>query len=219
MANYLLSQPESGMGYQTVEATTFADRTRRGVALNAELLVFDDEDRTPLRTKTFRTLVEAAPSWVTEIRSISLVPRSLSVNVQESVSVSDSVKAEIKPKAKPAKDAPEEKTKEGEVFKRFVAYADDRRLRADDSWSPGTYATTEADAKNVKTGTEAVARYALPNPAPASYVFTGKPKKDTVIQRGTVAPAYGQPGGGVEVYFKDTTQPNTVTGPDKIPDA
>jgi hypothetical protein len=58
----------------------------------------------------------------------------------------------------------------------------------------------------------------LPNPAPASYVFTGKPKKDTVIQRGIAQPAYGQPGGGVEVYFKNGTQAGTVTGPDKIPD-
>jgi len=41
---------------------------------------------------------------------------------------------------------------------------------------PGSYATTEADAKNVKTGKEAVARYALPNPDPASYVYTIKPK-------------------------------------------
>jgi hypothetical protein len=39
-----------------------------------------------------------------------------------------------------------------------------------------------------------------------------------VIQRGFAQPAYGQPGGGVEVYFKDGTQPNTVTGPDMIPD-
>jgi hypothetical protein len=43
--------------------------------------------------------------------------------------------------------------------------------------------------------------------------------KDTVIQSGIVEPAYGQPGGGVEVIFTDGTQPKTVTGPDKIPDA
>jgi hypothetical protein len=70
----------------------------------------------------------------------------------------------------------------------------------------------------VKTGTEAVARYALPNPQPASNVFTGKPDKDTVIQKGTVAPDFGQPGGGVEVFFKNGTQPKTVTGPVHIPD-
>ena len=209
-ANYLLSQPESGMGYQHVEATTFDQKTRRGVALNAELLVFDDEDRRPLRTKTFRTLTEGSISSDLEIQALRVLARPAIRTLE---------RREFGMKAGPAIEAPVEKTREGEVFKRFVAYANDVRLRSDKSWSPGTYATTEEDAKNVKTGTEAVSRYALPNSAPASYVFTGKPKKDTVIQRGTVAPAYGQPGGGVEVYFKDGTQPNTVTGPDKIPDA
>jgi ribosomal protein L35AE/L33A len=70
----------------------------------------------------------------------------------------------------------------------------------------------------VKTGKEAVERYAMPDPTPACYVFTGKPKKDTKIQRGTVEPAHGRTGGGVEVYFEDGTQPNTVTGPDVIPE-
>jgi hypothetical protein len=172
-ANYLLSQAESGMGYQSVEATTFD---------------FDDEERTRFGRRRFAR---------SQKQQEALILRSDPFASQ------------------PAR----EKTKEGEVLKRFVAYANDVRLRADGSWRPGTFATTEEDAKNVKTGTEAVARYALPNPAPASYVFTGKPKKDTVIQRGTAAPAYGQPGGGAEVYFKDGTQPKTVTGPDKIPNA
>lgn len=83
---------------------------------------------------------------------------------------------------------------------------------------PGTYATTEADARNVKSGTDAVARYALPNPAPASCRFTITPRKDTPVQYGVVQPAHGQPGGGIEVIFTTGTQPRTVTGPDKIPD-
>ena len=74
-ADYLLNQPESGMGYQRVEARTFADKSRRGVAFNAELLVFDDEDRTPLRTKTFRTLTEAARSSDFEVRSLRVMAR------------------------------------------------------------------------------------------------------------------------------------------------
>src|SRR2546422_11373922 len=67
--------------------------------------------------------------------------------------------------------------------------------------------------KNVKTGLEAVARYALPNRKPAIYVFTVKPLKDTPIQHGIVQPAFGQPGGGVEVLFCDGTARNTVAGP------
>jgi hypothetical protein len=88
----------------------------------------------------------------------------------------------------------------------------------DGSLRSGTYATTADDAKNVKTGRNAVARYALPNPSPASWRFTIKPEKDTVVRKGIVEPAYGQPGGGVEAMFTNGTQPQTVTGPDKIPD-
>jgi hypothetical protein len=50
-------------------------------------------------------------------------------------------------------------------------------------------------------------------------VFTIRPTKGTDIQRGTVEPANGQPGGGVEVIFTSGTTVNTVTlPPAKIPD-
>ena len=120
-------------------------------------------------------------------------------------------------KAQRAADAPEGTTLADEVFKRFTAFDNDRRITADHGLLPGTYATTEADAKNVKTGLEAVARYALPNPKPAIYVFTVKPLKDTLIQHGIVQPDNGQPGGGVEVLFGDGAAANTVTGPATIP--
>jgi hypothetical protein len=63
-----------------------------------------------------------------------------------------------------------------------------------------------------------VARYALPDPAPASNVVTVRPNRETDIQRGIVERAFSQPGGGVEVIFTNGTQPKTVTGPTKIPD-
>ena len=118
----------------------------------------------------------------------------------------------------PAKDAPIEKTKEKEVFKRFTAYENDHRITSDGKLLPGTYATTEEDAKKAPTGKIAVARYALPNPKPASNVWTIEPWKDTLIQYGIVEPANDQPGGGVEVIFTKGTNPGTVTGRKKIPD-
>lgn len=202
----LLNLPETGMGYQNVEATTLDNKTKRGTAYNAELLVFDDEDRTKLRTLSLTTFVEASPPSADNIRTLRVLERSgIRTFLREAVT-----------EAAPARDAPEQQTNEREVFKRFVAYDHDNRLRDDGSWRDGTYATTEDDAKNVKTAKEAVTRYALPNPEPPSNVWTGKPEKDTVIQRGTVEPAFGQAGGGVEVLFKNGTQPNTVTGPEKI---
>lgn len=196
------------MGYQFVDTTLRDNRTKRGVAYNAELLLFEEEPRYLLRTE-YRTLLKTAKSAVGEIKSLRFDPRPRPTSLR-SASVM---------RAAPAKDAPEEKTKAGEVFKRFSAYEKDNRVKDDGSLRDGTYATTEEDAKNVKTGKDALARYALPNPQPASYRFTIKPEKDTVIQKGIVEPAYDQPGQGVEVIFTKGTTTNTVTlPPDKIPD-
>ena len=118
----------------------------------------------------------------------------------------------------PARNAPVEKTKEGETFKLFSAYEHDRRIKSDGSLLAGTHVTTEADAKNVMSGKQAVSRYSLPNHKPASFVFTVKPRKNTAVQRGIVEPTAHQPGGGHEVIFAENTQAGTVTGPEKISD-
>lgn len=212
--NRLLSQPESGMGFQMVDVTMADQRVERGVVYNADLLFFDKELKERSITESYERLLNEARSAAGMIREIRVVQPPTTSGARR---VSES-RSTMGQKPGPAKDAPKEKTQAGEVFMRFTAFANDRRVRPDRSWSPGTYATTEADARNVRTGRDAVARYALPNPAPASYRFTGKPHGTTVIQRGIVEPAFGQPGGGVEVIFPDGTQPATVTGPDKIPD-
>ncbi len=206
----LKGQPETGMGYQLVEATQFDDKTKRGVVYNAELFFYEDESRSILRTLSYPQVLKEATKSTGQFRSLRVLSRSAApITLTER-------KAAIA-KGAPAKDAKVEQTKANEVFKRFSAYQNDSRVQSDGSWSEGTYATTEEDAKNVKTGKDAVARYALPNPEPARYVFTGRPNKDTDIQKGTVEPAFGQPGGGVEVIFPKGTQPNTVTGPLEIP--
>ena len=118
-----------------------------------------------------------------------------------------------------AKDAPITLTSAGEVFKRFSPYANDRRVTFGKGLVAGTFATTQEDADaNVKTGMDAVARYALPEDKPASNVFTIRPTADTDLQRGTVAPANNQPGGGVEVIFVNGLPDGTVSGPTTIPD-
>lgn len=211
----LLNQRESGMGYQIVEATTIDNKLKRGIVYNAELLLFEEEPRLALKTTAFARLLKEAKISTGEIKSLHVVTNTASTS--SAFALRETVTRYGK-QATPAKDAPIEKTKEKEVFKRFTAYENDRRIKSDGSLLPGTYATTEDDAKNAPTGKAAVARYALPDPKPASNVFTIKPHKDTVIQRGIVEPAYGQPGGGVEVLFRDGTHAGTVTGPEKIPD-
>lgn len=194
------------MGYQFVDATTKDGTIREGIVFNAELFFYGGESRSILREKRYadvlRTAQQAAAGEFKELRVLSR--KAATVGLVR--------------KAGPASEAPIAKTGANEVFKRFSAFPNDNRLNPDGSWRPGTYATTEEDAKNVKTGKDAVERYALPNPDPASYVFTGRPHVGTDIQRGIVAEAFGRKGDGVEVLFPNGTQPNTVTGPEKIPD-
>jgi hypothetical protein len=205
----LLKSPETGMGYQRVEVTTRSGVVRTGIAYNADLVLFEDEVRGPLDQATYKSLIRDAKSSddeIVDIRVIAQPTRTLGVK-EGGLGASQQ-----------AKDAPVEQTGPNELFKRFSAYANDRRLQADGSLLPGTYATTDADAQLVTTGTQAVARYALPSPQPASQEFSPSPNANTSIQRGTVAPANKQPGGGVEVIFPQGTQAGTTTGPVKIPD-
>jgi hypothetical protein len=214
--NKLIEQPESGMGYQIVEAVTRDDEPQSGVVFNAELFFPNGESRTVLLSKSHERLLAEATTADKPFKSLRVLPRHV---VTASLSESRSTTTHgLRARARPAKEAPIEKTKEGEVFKRFSAYKNDSRLQADGSWSDGTYATTEEDARNVTTGKEAVERYALPNPEPACFVFTGRPHKETDIRRGTVEPDFGHQGGGVEVIFPSGTQSYTVTGPVEIPE-
>jgi hypothetical protein len=104
-----------------------------------------------------------------------------------------------------------------EEFLRFSAFAIDIRILPDGSVTAGTYVTTHADGMaHVRTGTDAVRRYALPNPAPAVHRYYLKPPT-IAVQRGTVQPANGQPGGGAEVIFVAGAPPATKCNQDQTP--
>jgi hypothetical protein len=56
----LLQQPETGMGYQIVEATTHDGRTQEGIAVNAELFFYGGESRSILRTASYPNILKLA---------------------------------------------------------------------------------------------------------------------------------------------------------------
>ena len=66
---------------------------------------------------------------------------------------------------------------------------------------PGTYFTSALDQFLTNTGFGAVGRYALPIPAPAVHLFQYHLPAGTRLKVGTVAPMFGQAGGGVEVQL------------------
>ena len=90
------------------------------------------------------------------------------------------------------------------AFHRYSAFKNDRRINSlTGDFLPGTYATTESEVPFVPTGFVAVGRFALPNTLPASYRYTLLAPAGTYTLFGTVAPAFGQSGGGVEAFFQN----------------
>ena len=74
--------------------------------------------------------------------------------------------------------------------------------RKKDKLKIGTYLTTQLDYPYANTGFASVGRYALPIPLPACYLFQYELPAGITIRVGTVAPAFGQTGGGVEIRLQ-----------------
>jgi hypothetical protein len=107
------------------------------------------------------------------------------------------------------------------VFHRFSAFNPDRRIDSHTgSFVPGTYGVSESEVPLVPSGLAAVGRFALPNLLPASHHFYVDAGAGTVVAFGTVAPAFGQAGGGVEAYFPAgaVNQQNPRKSPSRLPD-
>jgi hypothetical protein len=204
------------MGFQFVEMTSWDNKNSLGVVYNAELFLFEEEFMLAGDLHKFEDLRTSAKDSEDTIRELRVIPTYLPMPSTDLIKESE---ASFETFPNGAADAPVETMRTIAVFKRFSAYQNDRRITGDRALLPGTYGTTEEDARYVKTGKEAVARYALPNPMPAVYIFSIKPAGNTRLQKGIVQPKFGQPGGGVEVLFLEGTTSHTVTGPSVIPKA
>ena len=104
-------------------------------------------------------------------------------------------------------------------FCRFSAFSNDRRILPDSTLLPGTYVTSVNDADHVNTGLSAVARYALPNNAPAIFRFdvTIRPEKPVRLMCGTVKSAHNQSGRGIEFRILDHGQAVASKQPTILP--
>lgn len=107
-------------------------------------------------------------------------------------------------------------TRPGEVFVRYSAFANDRRINGDGSVTAGTYATTENDSSLVPSGLAAVGRYALPNRNPAAFRFMLQPPSGAPIRCGACSPKFGHAGGGVEAFFGNGLPAGTAHGPIRL---
>lgn len=207
--NKLLSLPESGMGYQIVEATYSNYSRKECIVLNATIAepTYDRNVRDVLKSVS---LEEA--NRVYKFASVSTEIIDVKLKVDKGIFKASAVKLS---EAKGADKAPEELTKKGEQFIRFSPFEDDRRIdKVNKKARPGTYATTKEDAKYcLDAKINPIERYALPSILPIKYTFDINPWERTIIQKGIVEPANDQPGGGEEVLFPKGTDNNTVVLP------
>ncbi len=202
--NELLDLPETGMGFQFVDATFWGDRKR--------FLVFNSEHAIDITELNLSTTDEIYELLQNERKIISYLDfeRDLTISAPAPHSfelISTRVATPSAPAGKPIAATPSTLVKHVNLannrkFFRFSAFNPDRRVDpATGDFRPGTYATVESELPFVQTGFVAVGRFALPNNIPASYRYTIEAPKYTPVSFGTVAPAFSQAGGGVEAYF------------------
>jgi hypothetical protein len=206
--------PETGMGYQVLELRGLSARVEHVIVANGSEALDIGRGYLAVREGVEKgaedRVAKALQGPVGQVgyRVLSR-PEAILAKVLESRKTSGTG---------PAVDGDVEVARPREEFLRFSAFSNDVRILADGSVTPGTYVTTHGDGmEHVHTGMDAVKRYALPNPAPAVHRYYLKPWIPIAIQRGTVQPDHGQPGGGAEVIFVAGAPPATKCNQDQIP--
>jgi hypothetical protein len=222
----LVNLPETGMGFQLVEAVVFGSTTpllvlnsERAIDLAEIGLELGDDPSVILRNGL--RIIDAINSGI--VQTVFAAPQPHSFKLLSSrVSVpkiSPSALGKALKAALPSSLVKHVSLSANRVFHRFSAFNPDRRVDSiTGNFLPGTYAVPESEVPFVPTGFTAVGRFALPNNLPASHHYEIKAPAGTAVDFGTVAPAFGQAGGGVEAYFKNAVTNARVPPASRLPD-
>jgi hypothetical protein len=203
--DYLLKQPETGMGYQIVEASKSGSYSReKFLILNSEVVIemnkyTNDNVRMVINEGT--ASIKAKAGLIT-LTGISVFNEKQFRNVVNEAKNEDERGAIENPVVNADGD---------EIFVRLSAFDKDRRVdKMKMCLLPGSYTKTEEDYMSCKTSKDdPVERYALPNNDDVKHAFYIQPLKTDSLQRGKVQPANGKRGGGKEVYFAKGTAAGT----------
>lgn len=201
----LLALPETGMGYQLAEGRIDREQSSHVAVLSARYVL-------PYHHKRYYSLVDLA-------RGVPVPSRNaLGAFVLVPVGRPPS-RISLPPGYVPTYGAVAllgtHTITTTESYFRFSWLSHDPRYSGG-ALSAGTYLTSANDQSFVNTGFGAVGRYALPIPVPAVFVFHYQLSAGT-ISVGTVAPAFGQAGGGVEVRLGGSQAATPVIAPGASP--
>jgi len=208
MENALLHQPETGMGYQVIEASKVGSYfPEKFLVLNSEIVVemggFETEDIRKIMNKGIFTAKSEA--------SMIALNRITVLNENQ---FRDIVRDSNNENERGAIENSVENADREEMFVRLSAFDNDRRVdKINKCLLPGSFATTDKDCNDCRAEKDnPVERYALPSNDEIKFVFYIQPMKTDTLQRGTVQPANGKRGGGKEVYFENGTSSGSFKG-------
>lgn len=217
--NKLLSLPETGMGFQVIEArpSQASWSTRQYVVYNSEIFIDDDsrlfENKLELLTKGFATVLNNALPFPGPTESIRLVPRSKIYEAADwSRTYSMSQTRGRHMGGRGATDSPKENASGYSTYVRLSAYRNDRRVdEAKRRLIDGSFTTTLDDYVNcLLYKDDPIDRYALPNDEAIKWAFYLEPSRWDILQKGIVQPAYNHLGGGIETFFEKGTSIDTL---------
>lgn len=209
----LLSLPETGMGYQIIDAKRHGRYTTdRFIVYNSELIVdYDSNFDTYKRQIVLESYTKMfSQSSFIALDSPTLVRRSAVSNVRMFSESSMNTKGRHSGGTGAVDNAPIY-ANGTDIFVRLSAYSDDKRIDfVKMRLKEGTYTTTEADYLTCKRyNDDPVDRYALPNDETIKWAFFVKPKSYDKYRPGIVQPANNHNGGGIEALFDNGTSDGT----------
>jgi len=203
--NDLQNQPETGMGYQIIDASKAGSYSReKFLVLNSEIVIeingYEAENVRKVITEGIYS-IKARATFIT-LNSISVLNEKQFRNVV-SESKNENEKGAIE---NPVVNADGE-----EIFVRLSAFDDDRRIdKTNRCLRLGSFTTTMEDYLKCKNNNDdPVERYALPISDEIKFAFYIQPIKTDTLQKGTVQPANKKRGGGKEAYFAKGTARDT----------
>ena len=203
--NDLLKLPETGMGYQVIEATKSGSFNReKFLVLNSEVVIEMNGSEADNVQKVIIEGIMAfkASANVITLNSISVLSEMQFRNVMNE-SKNENERGAIENPVMTANGV--------EVFVRLSPFDNDRRVdKVNKCLRAGSFTTTMDDYVKCKaTNDDPVERYALPKNDKILFAFHIQPKNTDTLQRGVVQPAYGKRGGGKEAYFAKGTANGT----------
>jgi len=215
----LLVLPETGMGYQILDAKKFGIKNRF-IVYNAELIIDFDlnftENKQQILNESYESIL--SESSFLYLENPILLSRSIVRNERQ---LSESTFSEKKGRHIGGTDAMfndfipvNRDIAKIAKFVRLSAYSNDKRIDFERMrLKEGSFTTTESDCSDCKHfNDDPVDRYALPNDETIKWKFLIEPRKADRYRLGIVQPANKHDGGGIEAFFDYGTSDGTFGG-------